>query len=187
MIEVWWQAARQTLDKSEFDALFLAHYEGIYRLLFRIIGSPEEAEDLAQETFLRLYRQRFPKGREHNVRAWLYKVATNLAYNALRGRRRRVRREEMVQRQAEPAGETDPVETALRRDERTAVRQVLTGLPRRQARLLLLYYTGLSYRELADVLGVAPGSVGTLLARAKTAFEMAYRASLARSGGSDEM
>lgn len=162
-------------DEAAFDALFLAHYDGVYRLLFRIVGSREEAEDLAQETFLRLYRQQFPDGCEHNVRAWLYRVATNLAYNALRGRQRRERRQEAAAQYAEAMGnpEPDPAEIAMRSDEREAVRRVLAGLPPRQAELLLLRHAGLSYRELAAALDVAPGSVGTLLARAEAAFEAA--------------
>ena len=57
-----------------------------------------------------------------------------------------------------------------------AVRRVLAGLPQKQSELLLLRHAGLSYRELAEALGMAPGSVGTLLARAEAAFEKAYRA-----------
>jgi len=187
MLEAWWQVSRKPWDDGEFEDAFLTHYEGVYRLLFRLMGSPEEAADLAQETFLRLYRQRFPRWREHNLRAWLYRVATNLAYNALRGRSRRERRQEAVSRALE-SGELDPVETTVRHEEQEMVRRVLTGLPPRQAQLLLLYYAGLSYRELAAALGVAPGSVGTLLARAKAAFEIRYRAVHGAQGGqSDEV
>jgi len=171
------RATRGPWDEDEFEALFLAHYDSIYRMLFRLVGSQQQAEDLAQETFLRLYRQRFPEGQEHNVRAWLFRVATNLAYNALRSGRRRERREEVAGREGMEEGNLspDPAETALRSDERETVRQVLAGLRPRQSQLLLLRYAGLSYRELAEVLEVAPGSVGTLLSRAEAAFEKAYR------------
>ena len=170
-------------DEAEFEALFLAHYDGVYRLLFRIVGFQQEAEDLAQETFLRLYRHRFPEGREHNVRAWLYRVATNLAYNALRGRQRRDKHQAAAAAQVTATGgpPRDPAEIALRYDEGETVRQVLAGLPPRQARLLLLRHAGLTYRELAQAFDVAPGSVGTLLARASAAFEAAYRATVFES------
>jgi RNA polymerase sigma-70 factor (ECF subfamily) len=163
-------------DADEFQATFLEHYGAIYRHLFRLLGSQEEAEDLAQEAFLRLYRQRFPPGREHNLRAWLYRVATHLACNALRSQRRRERRERAEAGRAEPSGGVDPAEAVLREEERDAVRRVLGCLRPREAQVLLLRYAGLSYREVAEVLGVAPGSVGTLLARAEAAFERAYRA-----------
>jgi len=182
MLNAWWQVGRKAWDDADFEDAFRTHYDGIYRALYRLVGSAEEAADLAQETFIRLYRQRFPPWRTHNVRAWLYRVATNLAYNALRGRKRRERRQEVVGRMAEP-DIPDPAEAAVRHEEQERVRQVLAALSPRQSKMLLLYYAGLSYRELAQAVGVAPGSVGTLLARAKIAFEREYRA----IGGSDEM
>jgi RNA polymerase sigma-70 factor, ECF subfamily len=175
--DAWARAAESSSEQAEFDTLFLSHYDGVYRLLYRIVGSADEAEDLAQETFLRLYRQRFTPDREHSVRAWLFKVATNLAYNALRGHKRMDRREETIACQGwlgEDRG-ADPARLAERREEREMVRKALADLPVRQAQLLLLRHAGLSYRELAQALDVAPGSVGTLLARAAVAFEGAYR------------
>lgn len=173
--DAWLIRSVTTQPELDFDSLFLAHYDGVYRLIYRIVGAREDAEDLAQETFLRLARQRFRSDQEHNVRAWLCRVATNLAYNLLRGEARRTRRQDQFFRQAMPDA-ADPTEVALREDEQAAVRRVLAGLPERQAQLLLLRHAGLSYRELAEAAGVAPGSVGTLLARAEAAFEKAYRA-----------
>lgn len=179
----------QTVQQN-FDALFVAHYEGVFRLLYRITGTREEAEDLAQETFLRLHRSPHlwderQREREQNVGGWLYRVATNLAYNALRGQQRRERRESLVLGQALSAGshEPDPAEVAQRADEQATVRRALAGLPERQAQLLILRHAGLSYREVAEVLKVAPGSVGTLLARAQAAFEKAYRDVPGKGGG----
>lgn len=181
----------ESQEAPDFDALFLAHYDGIYRILFRIVGSREEAEDLAQETFLRLHHHRFSEEREHNVRAWLYRVATNLAYNALRSRQRRQQRQEVAAFHGTAMSDhaPNPADVAERQAERETVRRVLATLQPRQARLLLLRHAGLSYRELAEALDVAPGSIGTLLARAKAAFEAAYRDTLSESvrGESDEM
>jgi len=190
-IDAWTRSAAQSRDETTFDALFLAHYQPIFRLLYRIAGTREEAEDLAQETFLRLHRspelwrgsQQEP--REHNVRAWLYRVATNLAYNALRSQQRRTRREDVVLGQTLSAGrsEPDPVEAAEREDERAAVRRTLAALPERKAQLLLMRHAGLSYRELAEALGIAPGSVGTSLVRAEAAFEKVYQNLRGSEGG----
>lgn len=162
-------------EESGFEALFLAHYAALYRLLFRIVGTREEAEDLAQEAFLRLSRQRFTPDREHNVRGWLFRVASNLAFNALRSRRRAQTRSETAFGQTDGAGEADPVSAAVRDDERVAVRRTLAALPERQAQLLLLRHAGLSYREIAEALGLAPTSIGASLARAEAAFEAAWR------------
>ena len=188
--DAWTRSAVRSRDDATFDALFLTHYQPIFRLLYRIAGTREEAEDLAQETFLRLHRSPElwkglqPEPREHNVRAWLYRVATNLAYNMLRSQQRRTRREDVVLGQTLSAGrgDPDPVEAAERDDERAAVRRALAALPERQAQLLLMRHAGLSYRELAEALGIAPGSVGTSLARAEAAFEKVYQ-DLRGSGG----
>lgn len=185
----------EAVAEAAFDTLFLDHYSGIFRLVCRIVGDRDEAEDLVQETFLRLHatprlwQTRPASGETHNVRAWLYRVATNLAYNALRARGRRDRRHAAVMDPEALAGKDapDPLTTALRDDERTTVRRVLAELPERQAKLLLLRHAGLSYRELARVVGVAPGSVGTLLARAGAAFEKSYRALTPDEGGQDAL
>ena len=171
---------------SDFDALFLAHYDGVYRLAYRLAGTREEAEDLAQEAFLRLHRTPHlwqaaaNPTIEHNVRAWLYRVVTNLAYNALRGERRRRQREDRLAGPAVPPAEADVADAALSAVEQAQaaaqVSRALAALTERQVQLLLLRQAGLSYREVAAELGVAPGSVGTLLARAEAAFVAAYRA-----------
>ncbi len=174
-------------DAAPFEALFLEHYDQVYGVLIRLLGNREEAEDLTQETFLRLYRSRFPAGQEHNLGGWLYRVATRLGYNALRSRRRRLQHEQALAQTAlaERAGDpTDLADVAALAEERQRVRAVLAELPERQAQLLLLRHLGLSYKELAAALDVAPSSVGTLLARAEQAFEARYRAWLPPSQGS---
>jgi RNA polymerase sigma-70 factor (ECF subfamily) len=108
------------------------------------------------------------------LRAWLFQVVTHLAYNSTRGQGRRQRREDAAFRM--PSSEADPADLAEQVERRQSVRRSLLKLPERQAQLLLLRHAGLSYKELADVLQLAPGSVGTLLARAEAAFEKAYAA-----------
>lgn len=194
--EAWRLMVARPRSSAGFDALFMAHYAAVFRLLYRITGTREEAEDLAQETFLRLHRSSYlwdgPQGAEQNVRAWLYRVATNLAFNALRSEARRRQREERTAQgsNAHAGPIPDPAELAARLDEQAVVRQALAQMEERQAQLLLLRQAGLSYRELAEALHVAPGSVGTLLARAEAAFESAYSAVVATheaEGGRDDL
>jgi RNA polymerase sigma-70 factor, ECF subfamily len=162
---------------GDFDALFLAHYQAVFRLAYGLAGTREEAEDLAQETFARLHGSpRLWAADEGALRGWLYRVATNLAYNSARGQGRRRRRENAVFAETGAQVGADPADAAERAEQRAAVRGALLRLPERQAQLLLLRHAGLSYKELAKALGIAPGSVGTLLARAEAAFERAYRA-----------
>lgn len=162
-------------DETSFEVLFHRHYDRVYGLLFRLVGNRAEAEDLAQEAFLRLYRHRFSGRRDHNVGAWLYSVATNLGYNALRSRHRRWQRNTALLPDPTDAAPT-PAETMVQTETQAAVRAALSRLPPRDGQLLLLREIGLSYAELADACGVAPGSVGTLLRRAADRFRQAYTA-----------
>jgi RNA polymerase sigma-70 factor (ECF subfamily) len=83
-------------DVASFETLFYRHYDRVYGLLFRLLGNRVEAEDVTQEVFLKLYRQPLQKGlsggREHNVSAWLYRVAMNMGYNHIRSQKRRWQR-----------------------------------------------------------------------------------------------
>jgi len=160
-------------DEGAFAALFERHWTAVYGVLFRLVGSREEAEDLAQEVFLKLHRRPLPPQREHNLPGWLYRVATNAGYNALRARRRREARQALAAES--PAEEqSPPLEATLAAEEREAVREVLSAMSERQQACLVLRHQGLSYAELAVALGVAPGSVGTLLARAEAEFRRRY-------------
>jgi RNA polymerase sigma-70 factor (ECF subfamily) len=158
-------------DELAFERLFLRHYSQVYRVLYHLVGSREQAEDLAQETFLALYHQPPVAGKGASLVAWLCRVALNRGYNALRGERRAQQR---LVRMAEPAAQIDPQDELARSEDRALVRVAIAQLPERQGRLLLLRYAGLSYGEIAGVLDLAPASVGTLLARAERAFEAAY-------------
>ena len=179
-------------DEAAFTRLFEQHWDGVYRLLARLVGDGHLAGDLAQEVFVQLYRRPpdgDPDGDGAPLRAWLFRVALNHGYNALRADRRRRRREDVVARDpSAPAGaaaaglanDSALLEAANRAEERDAVRRTLLLLPERQRDCLVLRSEGLSYAEIAAAVGVAPGSVGTLLARAERAFKAAY---LAQRGG----
>jgi RNA polymerase sigma-70 factor, ECF subfamily len=161
--------------EAEFEALFLQHYSRVYGVLYRLVGNRPEAEDLALEAFWKLWDQPPPRGA--NLGGWLYRVASRLGFNALRAGHRRLRHEEeagliILDRQ----DAFDPQRAAERADDRLQVRAALGRLSERDARLLILRYSGLSYKEIAAALGVAPGSVGTLLARAEREFEKLFGA-----------
>lgn len=158
------------MDQQRFNRLFVEHYQGIYRLLYRLSGGHQEAEDLAQEVFLRLH-DHYESIASDKVKAWLYQVASNLGLNAIRGRKRRSSWTRMFAREQEwEAPATDPAKSLH-------VRHTLSELPERQAQLLMLYAAGLTRQEMADVLDVQPSSLGQLLLRAKKAFEWQYSSS----------
>ena len=159
---------------TRFESLFLEHWPRVYAVMFRLVGDPAEAEDLALEAFWRLYLRQ-PDG-SGNPSGWLYRVATNLGFNALRARSRRAQYEDQAGRLAlETASPADPAGEVDLAEERRQVRIALAKLNPRSARLLILRHSGLSYAEIAAALDLAPGSIGTLLARAATEFEDRYR------------
>ncbi len=161
-------------DVASFETLFYRHYDRVYGLLFRLLGNRAEAEDVTQEVFLKLYRQPLKDQREHNLSAWLYRVATNMGYNQIRGRRRLWQRNTHLIPDSSDAP-ADPADEAILQENREAVRAALAQLPKRHIQLLILRQMGLSYVELAEVCDVAPGSIGKLLSRAADAFRKAYQ------------
>lgn len=166
-----------TGDMASFDAVFHEHYDRIYGVLFRLVGNRGEAEDLTQEVFLKLYdhaytKKRFNFKRENNIGAWLYRVATNMGYNEIRNRQRRWQRN--LHLVPDPTESSSTEVKVSQRETAVKVRQTLSKLPERQVQLLVLRQMGMSYAECAEICGIAPGSVGTLLARAAKAFKEAY-------------
>ncbi len=160
-------------DPTAFEEFFHQHFSRVYGAVFRLVGDPAEAEELAVEAFWRLHQR--PPSREDNLSGWLYRVATNLGLNALRARKRRQRYElEAGRWETAASPDVDPQEALAESEERRRVRHVLEQMNPRQAQLLVLRYSGLPYREIASALGVSPGSVGTLLARAEREFERRY-------------
>lgn len=164
-------------NEQAFEACFQQYWPRITAVLYRLVGDPDEAEDLALETFWQLFRQ-FQTGPAkviENPGGWLYRVAVNLGYNALRSHQRRRRYEseagQAVLSQVNPADPADEVEQA---QQRHAVRRVLSRMKKRSAQILILRHAGLSYVEVAEALKIQASSVGKLLARAEHEFEQIY-------------
>jgi len=162
--------------EDSFEELFLAHYGRIVTVLCRLLSDRGRAEDLANEVFLKLYRRPLPQGSDGNVPGWLYRTAMNLGIDALRSSARRKQYEQAAA--VAVAGShraEDAYDQALRAERQQRVRTVLAELKPSEAQLLILRASGHSYKEVADVLGIERGSVGTLLVRAEGAFEERYR------------
>ncbi len=154
----------------DYDRLFGELYPSLFRYLHRMTGDADAAEDAAQEAFVRLTEQSLP---EDEARPWLFTVATNLIRDRARKAKRHRRLEPQVPR-------TRPLPTpdvaAERRERIQMVREALAQLSERDQTMLLMREEGFKYAEIADAVDVAPGSVGTLLARAARRFEKTYTA-----------
>lgn len=168
---------QKSIDGADwFEIAFSQHWNRIYGIAFSLVGDHAEAEDLALETFWKLHKKAPANLNHEQLGGWLYRVVTNLGLNALRSqqRRRSYEQEALLAERAEYdiqnlADQVERIQT------RQNVRTVLAQLKSRSAQLLILRYSGFSYRDIAAALEIAPGSVGTLLARAEQEFEERYQ------------
>lgn len=161
--------------RADVEAVFRRDYALVVGVAARVLGSGEQAEDVAQEVFLSFARSDVPAER---ARGWLCVAASHTALNLLRSGRRRASREEAV-RSGDDGVVGDVADAVVLLDERQRVREALARLPRRQATALVLRHSGLSYADVAASLDISPTSVGTTVRRAESALreEMVNRAS----------
>jgi RNA polymerase sigma-70 factor (ECF subfamily) len=145
------------------DVLFTAHREGIFRYLCRIVGS-EDARELTQEVFLRVTRTTVPDTDEGGRRAWLFRIARNLALNHVRDDRRRG---ETVEMAADPA--LPPTQSLA-----IALREALDRLsPVDRDVFLMRELGGLSYDEISFACQLTPDAVRSRLHRARQQLRVA--------------
>lgn len=156
-----------TPDNFNFKELFEANYPMVFRHLMLIFGERSIAEDIAQETFIKLYEQ--PPNEFTNLSGWLMKVSTNLAYNYVRGEKNRKQREsERI------LASTAFDEDFLRTSEVFEAREALSALSERDRICLILKFSGFRYDEIAGITGIKESSIGKVLARALEKFKRAY-------------
>ncbi len=128
----------------------------------------EECQDLAQEILLQAWRSLPNFEGRANVATWFYRVALNTAMSWHRNdKSRRSRQQPLLEVQAVAAEEFDSAQQAQQRDIVERLYQAIHQLPQTDAALVLLYLDELSYREMAEVLGISESNVGVKLNRAK--------------------
>ena len=160
-----------------FESLFHEHYPRITSMLARLIGDRAQSEEIAADVFCKISRRPGLLPDHGSLTAWVYRVATNAGLDAVRSNSRRRRREQQAGVESIRIAPADGALDNILKEERCArVRTILAGLKPRDAQMLLLRSSGLSYREVAEALGIASASVGTLLARAEAEFERKFRA-----------
>ncbi|HPF20724.1 MAG TPA: sigma-70 family RNA polymerase sigma factor [Syntrophomonas sp.] len=149
------------------EDFFTQEYPLLYRYALYLTRDPEISQDLCQETFMRWYR-RTDQEKVENPRAWLKKVLSNLAINYFRHKK--------VQYKIESGfDEAETSATTMNQDlVRLEVEEILTWLPWKEQILLKMKMAGMTYAEMAEVLDVSIGSVGTMLARAMKRFKTLY-------------
>ena len=162
-------------ETEAFEALVLAHEKNVYNLALRMTGDPQDAEDMAQEAFLKAYRSLGDFRGESRFSVWLYRVVSNVCLDFLRRRSRRPSvslteeddEGEELQRDV-PDERFSPEALLERKLTREAVRAGLRELPEEQRQILLLReIEGLSYEEIGEILDLEPGTVKSRIFRAR--------------------
>ena len=147
---------------NDWSTLYRTIFPDLVRFLHRKVWDEERARDLAQEAFVRALREEPDK-----PRPFLFAVAANLARDEARTVIRRKRHLALLQGGMDEAAPQDIEDDMLRAQRSEKVRAALESLSERDREVLLLWDGGMSYTEIAAETGLAPGAVGTTLARAR--------------------
>lgn len=190
-------------DNAAFAELVELYHQRLVNVMHHLVGNPEEAEDLAQEVFLRVYRGRKKYHPQAKFSTWLYTIANNLAINHLRSRQRRVVLP-LNLRDSGPLGPRPAEQLVHDRDHQPhqriqqqelvgIIRQALETLNERQRMAVVLNkFEDMNYAEIAEVMGMSQKAVKSLLSRARDNLRTALKdyifmdATMPESGQSDE-
>jgi RNA polymerase sigma-70 factor, ECF subfamily len=156
-------------DEDAFELLVARYQAPLFRYLLGLVGDGEQARDLLQETFLRAFRSIGALAEPGLLRSWLYRIAHNQAYSALR---RRSLISWLPLSFGHHAGAPDPGRSAI---EAARIAEAVRQIPLQQrAPLLLHVVAGFSYIEIAELLQVSEGTVRMRISRGRAAFRLAY-------------
>lgn len=163
-------------DCAAFDEIVSRYKDGIYNYVWRMVSNREDAEDLAQEVFVRAFAAIKTFRREANLRTWLYKIASNLCVD--RYRRAGLEKQWIIplERQQNdtvrpidiPDHSSDPRRSFERSELQAEVKKALLKLPEKLRSAIILFdIEGLSYEEIADAMGCPIGTVKSRIFNAR--------------------
>ena len=169
--------AAQAGNNAAFDELVRAYDQSVLRLAMNLLRSPEDARDVYQETFLRVYRNLESFRFDCSFHTWIYRIATNLCLDQLR--KRKIRKEEptvlatadgtldRMDSVQEERGDSDPQRHLFSGEVRRKVKETLAQLtPRERMVFELRHYEGLKLRRIGEVLGTTEEAAKNCLFRA---------------------
>jgi RNA polymerase sigma-70 factor, ECF subfamily len=150
-------------DDEAFDAIVLRYQETVWKVAYRFLGDRMEAEDVAQEAFLKVLEASGRYRARATFRAYLYRIVTHLCID--RARKKQRTNIDDIPEATDPL--LSPAESLIEKERRAQVRIALDALPPNQkAAMILRHYEDLSYAEIAQILGVTPKAVEGLISRA---------------------
>jgi RNA polymerase sigma-70 factor, ECF subfamily len=151
----------QTRDAEAIATLYDRHSRAAFSLAYRMMGERQAAEDLTQESFLKLWRGAASYRSERgSVRTWLLSIVHNRGIDQLRSMASRRRTQEKVELSAPKSEASEAFEKSWRNSQRDQVRQAMKALPQEQLKVLeLAYFSGYTHVEIAQLLEVPLGTV----------------------------
>lgn len=159
---------------NDFEKLVTAYEKNVYNLALRMVGDPEDAADMTQETFIKAYRALSSFRGDSKFSSWLYRIASNVCLDFLRSRSRHPQVSLSTTDEDDrttfelPDMSRNPEEQLMKKLSMEAVRRGLEQLPEQQRQILVLRELGgLSYAELARILGLEEGTVKSRIFRAR--------------------
>ena len=165
-----WAQAAQKGDNVAFMHIVDAYQRPVYNLCYRMLGEAAEAEDAAQETFLRVYTKLDTYQHDRKFSSWLLSIASHYCIDRLRRRRYQlVSWDDLPPGRSQPiTDDPEPEEAALTRETHHSIRDLLGTLPADyRAAVILRYWHDMSYDEIADTLNTTVGAIKSRLFRAR--------------------
>lgn len=159
---------------NDFEKLVTAYEKNVYNIALKMVGDPDDAADMTQETFIKAYRALSSFRGDSKFSSWLYRIASNVCLDFLRSRSRHpqvslstVDEDDRATFEL-PDMRQNPEEQLMKKLGMEAVRRGLEQLPEQQRQILVLRELGgLSYAELAQTLGLEEGTVKSRIFRAR--------------------
>jgi RNA polymerase sigma-70 factor (ECF subfamily) len=170
-------------DTRSYELLVQRHMNRVYGLVLRIINNKEEAEDITQEVFLKVYNNLKKFEQQATFTTWLYKVATNSALDALDKINRRPKATQPLKKQAnaeeevdilslQPSNLPDPETQAVQSELRECINRVLKKLKKDDTQLLVMRdFNDMNYDEIANLLGLGLSAAKMRIHRARLSFQ----------------
>jgi RNA polymerase sigma-70 factor (ECF subfamily) len=177
--EATWVSRAKEGDQAAFEVIFQRYERQIYGFIYRMMGNPEDANDLTQECFIRAYKALPQTSLDLNVSAWLHRIASNACLDVLR-RRQRIRwlpweshkHEHLLH--GKPLD--DPERNAISNETQVTVQRVLNLMSaRNRMALVLREYEGMSCEDIGEIMGLSRSAVKSVLFRGREEFRKVYR------------
>jgi RNA polymerase sigma-70 factor (ECF subfamily) len=169
--------AAQSGDETAFERLVRAYDQSVLRIAMNLLRSPEDARDVYQEAFLRVYKNLHAFRFDCSFHTWLYRIVTNICLDHLR--KRKVRKEEQavidsaegpvdrIERYEEPAPQADPERQTQSWQLAARIENAMSGLSARERMVFeLRHYQGLRLKSIGEVLGTSEEAAKNCLFRA---------------------